>query len=321
MSNAHKELPEDQLHAAKGFAASAKGGTVLKNQAGEQVFTPSMILPNAIAVADCTQAPPTEVAGDVYLLDNSFGTLEIVNIVWQSGNTVRYTFAGSTDLSAYQIGDYFKSVLCTNAVNNGLFAITTVNDASDWIEVTNEAVSSGATDETSSSGNIKATFTEWDGCQQNSWVKFNGSIWEEIVPTQGSSCFLTTPKKFYNFIDDVWSIHNLISSPASYNFKAAISQALTAAPVVEEHVNNTGAVTPARTAVGNYELTFSAAYFTDPEKLNLTWNVQNDHSTYLTIQVDIWIAATNKLAIRVFGDGVEADSALNYLSINAEIYP
>ena len=131
------------------------------------------------------------------------GAVAVDNINWQSGNTVRYSFNGTPDLYIYQIGDYLKITTCTNAINNGLFVVTAVNDASDWMEITNEAVSSAATDEAASPGIVKATFIDWDGCQQNSWVKFNGSIWEEIVPTQGSSCFLTTPKEFYKFIDDV----------------------------------------------------------------------------------------------------------------------
>lgn len=321
MSNAHANLPDDQLHVAKGFSDSSKGGTVFKNQAGEQVFTPLMILPNAIDHVNSLAAPPTEVDGDVYLLDTTGGTLEIASIAWQSGNTVRYNFSGTPDLSVYTVGDYVYFSGNANAENNGSFAITAINNGSDYFEITNSAISSAAKDEASTPGQAKVTKANWDGCQQNSWVKFNGSTWQEIVPTEGASCFLTTPQKNHTFLNDNWIIPIQVNLGASYVLKCSVKQVTTGAPSVEEHINTMGTITKARSAAGNYTLSFIANYFASPEKVNMNWNITNDHAIYNEIRADLWFSADNEITIRAFGDGTELDSLLNYMYLNIEIYP
>jgi sugar lactone lactonase YvrE len=80
--------------------------------------------------------------------------LAIDNINWQAGtvSTVRYTFTGSPDLSAVIVGHQLVASSCTNGTHNGTFEITAVNNASDWIEVVNAAVTDATLDETSSPG-------------------------------------------------------------------------------------------------------------------------------------------------------------------------
>lgn len=80
--------------------------------------------------------------------------LAIDNINWQTGttSTVRYTFTGSPDLSAVIVGHQLVVSGCTDNTHNGTFEITVVNNASDWIEVTNAAVTDATLDEASSPG-------------------------------------------------------------------------------------------------------------------------------------------------------------------------
>lgn len=80
------------------------------------------------------------------------GSLNIDTIAWTTGTTVRYTFSGSPDLSGVVVGHQLQATGCTNALHNGTFEITAVSNASDYIEVTNSAISDASNDEASSPG-------------------------------------------------------------------------------------------------------------------------------------------------------------------------
>lgn len=77
--------------------------------------------------------------------------LDVDTIAWQSGTTVRYTFNGTPDLSAVAAGDSLVVASATNASNNGTFIITTVNDGSDYIQVTNALRTDNTLDEATDS--------------------------------------------------------------------------------------------------------------------------------------------------------------------------
>ncbi len=71
--------------------------------------------------------------------------LIISSITNPAGNTYRYNFSGTPDLSTVIVGDYLHAKDCTNAANNIKKVITAVSDASDYIEVTNASgVAQGA---------------------------------------------------------------------------------------------------------------------------------------------------------------------------------
>ena len=74
--------------------------------------------------------------------------LNVSSITWQSGNTIRYTFSGTPDLSSVSVGDLLYTEGAINKSNNGLMSITAVDDVSDYIDVTNLARSDAAADET-----------------------------------------------------------------------------------------------------------------------------------------------------------------------------
>jgi len=75
--------------------------------------------------------------------------MDVESILWQSGNTIRYTFNGSPDLSGVQEGSYLTSNYATNSSNDGTFLIVTVNDGSDYVDVINYDRSDNTDDEAS----------------------------------------------------------------------------------------------------------------------------------------------------------------------------
>jgi len=78
------------------------------------------------------QANPITIIPKIFI-----SALDVGAITFVSGNTIRYQFPGSTDLSLAINGMALVITGADNAVNNGGFVITLVNDGSDFIEVTN----------------------------------------------------------------------------------------------------------------------------------------------------------------------------------------
>lgn len=77
--------------------------------------------------------------------------LDVDTIDWQSGNTIRYTFNGTPDLSSIVAGDYLTVNYATNLSNSGTFLIETVNDGSDYVEVINRDRGDATDDEATDS--------------------------------------------------------------------------------------------------------------------------------------------------------------------------
>ena len=77
--------------------------------------------------------------------------LDVDTILFQAGNTIRYTFNGTPDLSGISAGDMLVVTNATNMINIGRFIITAVNDGSDYVEVTNIRRSDNTFDEASDS--------------------------------------------------------------------------------------------------------------------------------------------------------------------------
>lgn len=64
-------------------------------------------------------------------------TLTISSITRPGGNTSRYNFSGTPNLSTVLVGDFLHSKDTTSAANKGRFPVTAVSDAGDWIEILN----------------------------------------------------------------------------------------------------------------------------------------------------------------------------------------
>jgi len=188
--NQHRNLTGDALHNPKGFDGASNGTKPVKDGAGALDWITETQLPKALDYVSAQSAPPTEVTGDVYLIDTTGTAYDINTIAWQSGNTIRIAFNGSPDLSAVAADDYFITSGNGNSSNDGTFIITTVNDGSDYIEITNNDRSDATDDEaTDAVGTGYYTLAEWDAVSKVSHVTFDGSIWSSITPSEGQSCY------------------------------------------------------------------------------------------------------------------------------------
>ena len=123
-SNQHRNLTGEQLHNPKGFDGASPSTTLIKNAAGEIEWVSNSNFDNALDYVSPQSAPPTEVQDDIYLLDDTGVVYDIDTIAWQSGNTIRYTFNGTPNLSAITAGDYLVTSGNGNAVNDGTFMWT-----------------------------------------------------------------------------------------------------------------------------------------------------------------------------------------------------
>ena len=87
----------------------------------------------------------------VTVIDDSGGTpmtgLDVDSILWQVGNTIRYTFLGAPDLSTVAVGDRWVGTSAGIASNDGNFDITAIDDIAKHIDVTNPARANNADDE------------------------------------------------------------------------------------------------------------------------------------------------------------------------------
>ena len=189
-SNQHRNLTGDQLHNPKGFDEASASTMPIKNAAGELEWRPNLSLTNALDYVSGQSAPPTEVDGDVYLIDDTGTAYDIDTIAWQSDNTVRYTFNGSPDLSAVAAADYFITSGNTNSSNDGTFVISAVDNSTKYIEVTNVLREDATDDEaTDAIGTGYYTLAEWDGVSKGSHVSFDGVTWTSVNAADGAICF------------------------------------------------------------------------------------------------------------------------------------
>ncbi len=179
----HVRQDEDEanMHFPKLFLTALQNQAPYVDETLNLRWDYNQILQPALTKADNRAAPPAEVAGDIRILDNTLGVLDIDAITFQSGNTIRYTFLGTPDLSAVVVNDFLRSRNSTNSSNDGDFVITAVNDGSDFVDVTNTGRSDGTDDETTSPADGWISDETWDGANAHDWVRFNSDgFWYEI---------------------------------------------------------------------------------------------------------------------------------------------
>ena len=108
-------------------------------------------------------------------------TLDVDTITNTAGDTWRYTMNGTPDLSGVSVGDYIKVSNSTNSANDGYFAVTAVDDGSDYIEVTN---ASGVAEATDSPAEIQLQIQSDDTLtagDKRKYICYNDlSIWREF---------------------------------------------------------------------------------------------------------------------------------------------
>jgi len=216
-SNQHRNLTGEQLHNPKGFDGASPSTTLIKNAAGEIEWRDNTTFDNALDYVSPQSAPPTEVEDDIYLLDDTGVVYDIDTIAWQSGNTIRYTFNGTPNLSAITAGDYLVTSGNGNSSNDGTFVISAVNDGSDYIEITN-ALRSDATDDEASDavGTAYYTLEEWDGASKGSHIKFDGTNWNSVNAQDGALCYDETSSshRIYNATSTNWDLSLTTASGA-----------------------------------------------------------------------------------------------------------
>lgn len=177
-----------------------ENGTILANE-GLAGFT---LLP-AKGIIDSTIAPPTEVDGDVYILDASGTSYPVGDIVFQSGNIIRYTSPGA-DFSTLSSSDWLEVISATNEINNGRFMIRTVDDGSDFLEVTNIERLDGTDDEIGSPATMTVTDTDYDSAGQHDWIRYYSADdqWRNIPALQGMQVFLEDIREEWLFAGGLW---------------------------------------------------------------------------------------------------------------------
>jgi|GEM_PF-4042759 len=191
------------MHHPIGFRGASVGSSSFKDGTGNIEYN-ILQLPAALGYISSTAAPTTEVSGDIYILNDDSLTYTISAINWQSGDTVRYTFSGTPDLSG--IATSTNILYCYDAVNsehNGRFVITSVNDGSDYIEVTNTLVSDASLDEITG-GSCELPSDELDGASNNDYIKFDGTDWYRITPAIGTKCYDKTLGQTRTFNGSLW---------------------------------------------------------------------------------------------------------------------
>ena len=99
---------------------------------------------------------------------------DVNTITNTAGDTWRYTFNGSPDLSTAIVGEVVVFTGATNAGNNGTFVTTAVNDGSDYIEITN---ASGVAEASDSPCAATIRIDAWCGRKNFGSCVFDNKMW------------------------------------------------------------------------------------------------------------------------------------------------
>jgi len=189
LHHANADKNDLNLHHPIGFRSAALGTVMLKDGTGNYSYEQIGVFPAALGYADSSATAPTEVSGDIYLLDDSTPILTIASIDWQSANTVRYTFSGGPDLSIYStVNNILYNYDATNSVHNGRFVITAIDNTTKYVEISNPLVSDATYDETTGASS-ELPHSSFDGASNGDYVKFNGTDWYRISPNVGAKCY------------------------------------------------------------------------------------------------------------------------------------
>jgi len=189
LHHANADKNDLNLHHPIGFRSAALGSVMLKDGTGNYSYEQIGTFPAALGYANSSATSPTEVSGDIYLLDDSTPILTIASIDWQSANTVRYTFSGTPDLSIYStVNNILYNYGSTNSQNDGRFVITSIVSGSYYLEISNPLVSDATYDETTGSSS-ELPNSSFDGASNGDYVKFDGTNWNRITPNIGAKCY------------------------------------------------------------------------------------------------------------------------------------
>lgn len=164
--------------------------------------------PAAIDFVDGGVTPPTEVDGDVYVLQSPFPKMTVATITWMAGtiDTVRYNITGDTDmLDSASVGDWVNIDSETDPVHNGLFQITAISPAS-WFKVSNPLVTDATHNDGGATGIAQITNVNWDGAKINDVVEYQSTsdTWIATTPEEGQTIINKADFKEYVFNGIDW---------------------------------------------------------------------------------------------------------------------
>lgn len=153
----NQHLRDEGMHEVKGFPSASIGYAYKKGIRGISEWSRVARQENVIATVTGYAAPLTEVDGDVYSIESPL--LQIANINWQSGTTVRFTFdSGYSNI--YAVGNYLQISGETIENHNGVWVITAVNAS--YLEVTNENITDATDDVTGSAATGYVSHQDYD---------------------------------------------------------------------------------------------------------------------------------------------------------------
>lgn len=276
----HSRMHDDPLnmHYPRGYVASSAGEAPETDETENLAWKHKRILDPILSIEDSSIAPPTEVDGDIYILDATPGSIAVDTILFQSGNTIRYNLAGAT---AAAVGDYAIFTLSTTAINDGTFQITAVDGAGLWVEIINAGRANSDDDETPSSPAVMNTsHDEWDGADHHDWVKFNSAddLWYKISPEDGDFVWNKDTSAVWTFTGGNWSqqIAPAVVFGSDYNAQRDTADTVTSSTTLVQH-----AILNISVAAGTYKLDWQ--YF---------WNHDNSLSSRW-IEVEIHVDSSN----------------------------
>ncbi len=191
--NSHVRADEDEqnMHFPKLFLSAKAGQISWKDETENLEWRQLTVFPPVIDIVDGAVAPPTENNGDTYVITVTT-ILDTNTIAFQSGNTIRYTFNGTPDLSVVAVNDHLRIIDAGKSSNNGTFIITAVDNTLGFIEVTNLNRSDNTDDEASGSPATGTTVdAAWDETGNGDWVNFDGAddTWSGVTLDTGTSFF------------------------------------------------------------------------------------------------------------------------------------
>lgn len=298
MSNIHSILDNDQIHVAKNFSIANNGDAMWRDERALQSWDKRNILPSALELVASNAAPPTEVDGDIYLIDSTLGTLTINETIFVSGNTIRITFTGSPNLSGFTVGHYLVVSGCANDVNNGSFIITSVNDPGDYIQITNTLITDATYNE-SGSGTAQSTHTNWDGCPYNSWVRYNevDDRWYYIETAKPQICYIEDVDMYYYHNGTEWQPMTSLFSVTSDTLEDVLGNGLATGAYNIEFTTLTASTVPYLDA--NKKLASSSV---TPTELNYLSGVTSSIQTQLnSLQTGMFWKAAVRVATTANG--------------------
>ena len=216
--HANLDLDQEELHTPLNHIPAKRGEQSFKLDNNTPFYFPGA-MPPVLDIVDGHLAPPTEVDGDVYVLEAD-AEGDIDEILFQAGNTIRASFNGPFTPPA--VDDFMTIANAANPSNNGTFLVTGLPGGGD-IDYTNPNRNDATDDELSDSPAVATwSFDDWDGAKPKSWNRYDAAndVWVSIDPQDGNK-FLNETTGTEWFYDGIWN-ENVLTTAALLKTKSGV---------------------------------------------------------------------------------------------------